>query len=218
MRRGVLALVGGLSLACSGAATPVAVAPPTGPFADMAHQFGTIDCSDSSQDPDRAWCPVTKAGRGPFKPSPTTLVRLGLTLAVLPGQDPKTAMEGSTTLSALYIGSSGAKIVDIKPTSDDERQALIAVVMSISATLKGVQPSGVLAKHELASYLRGDRSDLHALTVDADGASFDGMANRAIVEHLDGLPCGAAWVVLETSPDRSLVSVFPDVEITELPQ
>jgi hypothetical protein len=198
-------------LACGGMGT-------TNPMAGMAERFAGFDCSAGSSDPDRSWCPAAAAGHGPFTPPETTAIRLGLTLAVRPGEDPRDAVLERTSLSVLFIGTGGAKVLDVTPSNDQEAVDLVGVVMSIAATLKGVPDSSVLVKSDLKGWLSTKTDDLHPLTLDADGGTFEGLFRSAIIQRIEGEPWGAAWVVFENGPDGAFISVFPDSELAVLPE
>lgn len=216
MRRTMPITLSLLTLACGGAGSDVG----EGPLADVATQFGTLDCTSTSVDEDRSWCAVTHAGRGPITPPSDTKIRMGLTLAVHPGEDPKAAVLERTTLSALFVGAAGARLLDLKPTTDAEMSDLMGVVMSIASTLKCVPSSSVLVKKDLLDHLKGESTDLHTLTSDATSTVFQGLSTPAIIERIDDLPCGGpVYVVVETAKDGLIfVSVFPDSDLTVLPQ
>ncbi len=215
MRRVVVVALSVFTLACGGGAST-----PTGPLAEVAKQFGTIDCSSTSTDEDRSWCAVTHAGSGPITAPGNTKVRMGLTLALRPSEDPKAAVLERTTLSALFIDASGAKLLNVQPSAAADMNDLIGVVMSIASTLKCVPYSSVLVTKDLSDSLKSESTDLHTLSTDATATVFQGMNTPAIIERVEDLPCGGpVYITLETATDGGMsVSVFPDSDLTILPQ
>ena len=216
MRRLLFSFTILLTLACGGGGSADLGTDPA--VSAVAARFASVDCAVGSTDLDRSWCPVQSAGHGPFVPPEATQIRMGLTLSLRPGEEPKDVILDRTTVSALFIGGGGAKILDVRPSNDQEQQDLVTTVFSIAEILKGMHgTTQVAVTGDLQSYLQGQGTDLHPLTADEHGASISGAPNPTDIERIEGQPWGAAYVVVETAPDGVFVSVFPDADLAVKP-
>jgi hypothetical protein len=175
-----------------------------GVVADVTKRFAAaIKCGPGDRDLQRAWCSVARAGKEAPKLPATPVTYFGLTVALKPGDDVKTALLGALSPSALHLGPSGARLTGLKPDNEQEKRELLEAGMSASIVLKGEKASVVVPKG-LAGYLDSQRAKpMHPVTVRGTGADFTGNLPARL------LASDKAWVVIEQATDGVWVNVYP---------
>ena len=203
-------LLWALLLAC-GAQAPVQVQSDPQPI-QAIERFATIDCSPSSSDPQRAWCPVVAAGNGGrFSPPADLLIRVGISVPLDPHADLTTTLLEETSIRALFVGPAGAKAIDLPAQSDEDRLGIMSLMMGVAVSLKGINKPGapIVGPKPLIEELHHRAIDLHPLRYDTQGATFI-QSGTAVLRKVQGTPWGAVWVLIESGPSQDRVSIFPD--------
>ncbi len=181
--------------------------------ADAVKSFSAeIQCGPNSQDVWRLWCPVTLLGKTAFSaPSaPTTLVGISMSLhqnaKVIP------ALQQTTDLAVLTLSSGSAKVTDLRPSNEQEKQELIQVLMSLSTSLKGMSKKDPIpVTSGLADFLKGENSKSgNSYKVDKNSAVYSAKLPTRIYKVPNPV-YGDAYVAVEQAADGLAISIFPTV-------
>src|SRR5262249_37426268 len=154
-----------------------------------------IKCGPGDRDLQRAWCAVVRAGKEAPKLPAAPVTYFGLTVALKPGDDVKTALLGALSPSALHLGPTGARLTGLKPDNEQEKRERLEGGMRASMVLRG-EKSSVAVPAGLAGYLDSQRAKpMHPLTVRGNGAEFIGNLPARL------LASDKAWVAIEQASD-----------------
>ena len=185
-----------------------------GPLTDasvaaIAKRFAaSIKCGAKDKDPQRAWCAVTKVDKAAFKAPKETSTLLGLSVELPDDADVNTQLLGTTSVSALHLGSATAKLTSLKPSNEQEAKDMVPVLFDIAGALK-MDGKSIGVTKDLNDYLTSERAK-PGNPMKAAGKS---------MEYTAKLPSrlyqvGNAYVVIESAAKGYFVSVFPAVPLT----
>ncbi len=190
---------------------PATVASSTTPLLVYDDLKEALDCSPSSTDPLRAWCPVTLwSGAGfAFPSAPTTYV--GITIAVKTGTSARTAILNDATVCALSVGSGHIRLTTITPDNDNEKKTLATTAVAIADVLRDGTKGSIHVGADLAGFLSGLKTDLvtkgpsTSVSVGKPATYMATFPAEVVLVHgtID------AYVVLEHVNDGVWMNVFP---------
>ncbi len=181
--------------------------------ADAAKIFSTeIQCGPNSQDVWRNWCPITLLGKTAFSApaTPTTLVGISMSLhqnaKVIP------ALQQTTDLAVLTLSSNSAKVTDLRPSNEQEKQDLIQVMMALSNSLKGMtKKDPIPVTSGLADFLKGEKSKPgNSYKVEKNSAVYSAKLPTRLYKVTSPV-YGDAYVAVEQAADGLAISIFPTV-------
>jgi len=161
-----------------------------------------------TKDLNRAWCAVPKAGSQAFEAPATVTTYLGLSTEVPDGAGIVDALLKTTSVSALHLGPTTARLTSLKPSNEDEKKQMLPILMALANALKNGSKDPIAISADLGGYLDGERAKAgRALTVGPKGADYMAMLPSKLYR------VGAVYVGVERSKGGHFVSVFPIVPL-----
>jgi hypothetical protein len=162
-----------------------------------------IKCDDAS-DLLRSWCPAARIGQADavrLPKTPTTFV--GVTIALKANASVRKAALDNLSLSALHLGTDGARLTAITPSNEEERKPILEAAMQVTAVLKG-KANAIKLSSDLAGFLASQlKKPRHPLTMGAKSATWKSENPAELFQ------VGDVYVVIETTSDGDWVNVFP---------
>ena len=133
---------------------------------------------------------------------------LGLSVELPEGADVNGQLLGTTTVSALHLGSAAIKLTSLKPSNEQEAKDMLPVLFDIAAALK-MDGKSIGVTKDLNDFLTSERAK-PGNPLKAAGKS---------MEYTAKLPSrlyqvGNVYVVIESAAKGNFVSVFPAVPLT----
>ncbi|MEO8801550.1 MAG: hypothetical protein ABI551_26910 [Polyangiaceae bacterium] len=176
-----------------------------------AQLAAAVDCTPSSKDPLRAWCPATHLSSSGFSfpTAPTTYV--GISVAVKTGTPLRSALLDDVTVTALALGNGRVRVTSIKPDNASEKKALASTAMAVAAALKGMSPGNIAVGSDLAGFLDSLRAQLPTKGYAAAASSGKPASYTGATPSEIALVKGSvdAYVVIEHAPDGTWLDVYP---------
>jgi hypothetical protein len=176
---------------------------------DIKARFAAeLDCSASSMDELRGWCPVSRLDEQAFAPPETATTLFGISQPIRPGAKIRDTLLGaglSFRISTLTLDGEHAGIRDVIPENPQEHQVLLDVASRIVDELdhhRGALPVGA----ELVQFASAQQAAA------AGGKPFtrDGNAARFVAKTPTTLYLvGDAYVAIEHPSDGLWVSIYP---------
>ena len=172
----------------------------------LAARFAAeIKCEPGARDLQRGWCAVTKIGKAPFAAPTTATTYLGLSMELRDGAKVAPSLLDTTQPAALHVGPSGVRLTSLKPSNEEEKKEMLALVFAIAKALKDGASDPLPASAGLKGYLDGERKKT-AYAVKPSG-EYQGKLPSRIYKS------GNVFVVVEQGTGGVFVNVFPAIPL-----
>ncbi len=175
--------------------------------ADVGKRFAAeIKCD--GKDLERAWCPVTKAGSQAFQAPATVTTFLGLSAEIPDGQPVVAALLKTTSVSALHLGPTTARLTSLRPSNEDEKKQMLPVLMALANALKNNTKDPIAISTDLGGYLDGERAKPgRPLSIGKQSADYMALVPSRLYR------VGNVYVGVERAKGGHFISVFPIVPL-----
>lgn len=171
-----------------------------------------LRCEAGQRDLNRHWCAVTRIGKDELAVPKQTTTYLGLTVPLKPGDAIKRTVLERTSVVALHLGPTSARLTSLKASNPQEEKEMLPVLVAIGLALKGESQAPIPVSAGLWGFLKSEQQQPgYRLKTTKTSAEYAGKLPSTI--YRVNTAAGAVYVVVETAPDGQFVSVFPVVEL-----
>ncbi len=184
----------------------------------LAKKYGTeLDCSATSQDPIRSWCPVALLNQFPFKTVTAPKSLIGLSMRLKDTDSVKEKTMTTTALAILHLTPTTVRLTDLTPSNEGEKQELLKVAFDLATILKGIDKSGQLkVSSGLLSFVQSESKKAgHAFAAQKNSVSYAATLPSGLY-YVEDPRVGPVYIAIEVASDGTVVNIFPTVALASL--
>lgn len=171
-----------------------------------------LDCTESSRDLQRHWCPVTRIENSQWV-KPQAKVKntyIGISIELTKDKPLKAQLLDTTNLAVLHLSEKEARVTSLTPSNPEEQKTLGGIVMQLAFLLKGkLSHDGVQVPQDLYTYLMGDQKKPgYIYQTEKNKTVFQGKLPSQMY-FIEKSLSGPVYLVFEKAKGGYYVNLFP---------